>query len=258
MRHRIALLWLLVCAFVSVASAQSNREYYELRVYYYTGEESEQKLDRYFKNALVPAIHKAGVRKVGVFKSSYHDTSAVRKFVLLIPYSSLNMLDKLDATIDKDKSYQAAAAEYINSPHDSAPYKRLEKTVLKAFTGMPASRQPKLTGDHKERVYELRSYEGATEKLYRTKVKMFNTGDEVGIFDRLGFNAIFYAEVLAGRSMPNLMYMTSFNDMASRDQHWKAFGDDPAWNKLKADKQYDNTVSHIDIWFLSPTEYSDF
>jgi hypothetical protein len=89
-------------------------------------------------------------------------------------------------------------------------------------------------------------------------VKMFNTGDEVGIFDRLGFNAIFYAEVLAGRSMPNLMYMTSFNDMASRDQHWKAFGDDPAWNKLKADKQYDNTVSHIDIWFLSPAEYSDF
>jgi hypothetical protein len=52
--------------------------------------------------------------------------------------------------------------------------------------------------------------------------------------------------------------MTSFDNMESRNQHWKAFGDDPQWIKLKSDKQYDNTVSRIDIWYLSPVEYSDF
>ena len=29
--------------------------------------------------------------------------------------------------------------------------------------------------------------------------------------------------------MPNLMYMTSFDNMAARDEHWKAFSSDPLW-----------------------------
>ena len=33
--------------------------------------------------------------------------------------------------------------------------------------------------------------------------------------------------------MPNLMYMTSFENKAARDEHWKTFGSDPEWKKLK-------------------------
>ena len=86
---------------------------------------------------------------------------------------------------------------------------------------------------------------------------MFNEGGEVNLFNRLGFNAVFYGEVLAGSRMPNLMYMTSFEDKASRDEHWKAFGADPEWKKLSADPLYKNNVSKIDIAFLHPTDYSD-
>ena len=38
---------------------------------------------------------------------------------------------------------------------------------------------------------------------------------------------MFYASVLAGARMPNLMYMTTFENQAERDAHWKTFGDDP-------------------------------
>lgn len=256
--RRILLTTLIAILTLGMAHAQSAaREYYELRVYNYTGDSLERRLDNYLGKALVPALHRAGISKVGVFKSSHHDTATNRRFVVLIPYRSLNMLDSINAIIEKDKAYQASGADYINAAHNNAPYQRIEKSILKAFEGMPATKTPKLTGENKDRVYELRSYEAATEKLYRTKVKMFNTGDEVGIFEKLGFNAVFYAEVLAGKAMPNLMYMTSFDNMASREKHWKAFGDDPAWNKLKADKQYDNTVSRIDIWYLYPADYSD-
>ena len=109
-----------------------------------------------------------------------------------------------------------------------------------------------------ERVYELRSYESATEKIFQNKVHMFNEGDEIGLFKRLNFNAIFYAEVVAGSKMPNLMYMTSFENMADRDAHWKSFGSDPVWKKLSAMSEYKNNVSHIDIMFLRPTDYSDY
>lgn len=57
--------------------------------------------------------------------------------------------------------------------------------------------------------------------------------------------------------MPNLMYMTSFDDMAARDAHWKTFGADPYWKELSARPEYQNNVSHIDIVFMHPTGYSD-
>jgi hypothetical protein len=87
---------------------------------------------------------------------------------------------------------------------------------------------------------------------------MFNTGDEVGLFNRLGFNAVFYASVIAGAKMPNLMYMTTFNSKADRDKHWETFSADAYWKELSAKPEYQHNVSHADIIFLQPANYSDF
>jgi hypothetical protein len=86
---------------------------------------------------------------------------------------------------------------------------------------------------------------------------MFNDGGEVPLFVRLGFNAVFYGEVIAGSHQPNLMYMTTFENKASRDEHWKAFSNDAEWNKLKVNPEYQNNVSKNTSFFLYPTEYSD-
>lgn len=134
----------------------------------------------------------------------------------------------------------------------------MENILLQAFPGMPRLEAPaSLKGPASEHVYELRSYEGPTEKYFTNKVQMFNKGDEIGLFKRLGFNAVFYASVLAGAHMPNLMYMTSFDDMAAREAHWKTFGADPYWKELSAKPEYQNNVSHIDIVFMHPAPYSD-
>ena len=59
-------------------------------------------------------------------------------------------------------------------------------------------------------LYELRSYESPTEELHRIKVNMFNAGGEITLFKRLDFQAVFYADVLSGSQMPNLVYMVVF------------------------------------------------
>ena len=87
---------------------------------------------------------------------------------------------------------------------------------------------------------------------------MFNAGGEIKLFERLGFNAVFYGEVISGAKMPNLMYMTTFADQQSRDAHWKSFVDSPEWKGLIAMEKYKNNISHIDITFLYPTDYSDY
>jgi hypothetical protein len=87
---------------------------------------------------------------------------------------------------------------------------------------------------------------------------MFNAGGEVTLFDRLQFNSVFYAEVISGSKMPNLMYMTTFSDLESHDAHWDAFRNAPEWLELKDQPKYQNNVSHADIMLLYPTEYSDY
>jgi len=57
--------------------------------------------------------------------------------------------------------------------------------------------------------------------------------------------------------MPNLVYMTSFNNQAERDAKWKIFSDDPEWKRISTLPIYLNTVSHADIILMHATNYSD-
>ena len=235
-----------------------SREFYQLTVYHFAGEAQEKMLDNYFQNALLPSLHRIGLKQVGVFKSWANDTTANKIICVFIPFKSLEMVTKLPEKLKSDAAYAAAAAEYTNASYNSPPYSRIETILLQAFPLAPQMQLPMLHSAKKDRVYELRSYESATENKFENKVDMFNLGDEIGLFKRLNFNAIFYSSVLAGSKMPNLMYMTSFENKVDREEHWKTFGSDPYWKKLSAMPQYQNNVSHIDITFLYPAEYSDF
>jgi hypothetical protein len=197
-----------------------------------------------------------GITKVGVFKPRDNDTTAKSRWFVFIPYKSLRQFESIQNKLETDRIYNSAADEYMTA-FDKPPYQRMEKILARAFPHMPVSAIPNLTTPRADRVYELRSYESATEKLHRNKVKMFNAGNEVSIFKRLGFNAVFYSQVIVGRSMPNLMYMTTFDNMQSHDEHWKNFGNDDEWKKLVKLPEYQHNVSHQDIYLLYPAEYSD-
>ena len=257
MRTGIALLLMIFLVTESRAEA-SGKTYYQLTVYHFTTDAQEQVLDGYLQEALLPALHRQQIKQVGVFKAISNDTSTQKKLYVLIPFQSLEAVTAVPLKLQNDKEYQTKGAAYINAVYNAAVYTRMETILPQAFSLAPVMQLPQLKAPKKERVYELRSYESATEKIFQNKVHMFNEGDEIGLFKRLNFNAIFYAEVVAGSKMPNLVYMTSVENMADRDAHWKSFGSDPHWKKLSAMPEYKNNVSHIDIMFLRPTDYSDY
>ncbi len=249
-----------ISIFIVVSWSQpqkSARGFYQLTVYQYSQPEQEKVLDNFLQQALLPALHRMQINNVGVFKAIANDTSKTKTLYVLTPLKSLDMITKMADKLADDKDYQASGAEYINAVYTAAPYNRMETILLKSFHLAPALKLPALTAAKKERVYELRSYESATEKIFRNKVQMFNEEDEIGIFTRLNFNAIFYSEVIAGSKMPNLMYMTSFENMQDREAHWKKFREDSVWKKISSMPMYQKNVSHIDITFLRPVEYSD-
>ena len=243
---------------IQVFSASSqNLEYYQIKVYHLANEQQQQVVENFLQNAYVPAMHRAGVKKLGVFKPVDNDTSSDRRLFVFVPFRSQADLFKLTQQVEKDKAYLTAGKDYLEAPYNNIPYKRIETIVLEAFPDMPRFEAPALKSAMDNRVYELRSYESPTEKLHDNKVQMFNEGGEIKIFKRLNFNAVFYSRVKAGSHMPNLMYMTTFEDRADRDAHWKSFSADTAWKQLSARPEYQHNVSHQDIIFLRPLAYSD-
>ena len=252
----ILILFALSVGTPKVFSQSENKTFYEIKVYHFDSKEQENQLDLYLKEALLPALNRKGIKTVGVFKPVGNDTLADKRIYVLTPFKSANQFIDLPEELQKDQQFKAAGKFYLEAKHNQAPYKRMESVFLKAFAGMPTLSVPTLKNGPEKRVYELRSYESPTEEIFKNKVHMFNEGEEIDIFDRLGFNAVFYGSVISGSRMPNLMYMITFEDMASRDEHWKAFGSDAGWKKLSAMENYQNNVSKIDVLFLRPTDYS--
>lgn len=244
---------------VTVAGAQTKpaQSFYQISVYHYKDTTQERTIDEYLQKALLPALHRMSLKNIGVFKALSNDTTPDKTMYVLMPVQSLNGMAEIGSKLNADKAYSAAGSRYLSAPYDTAPYTRMETILLQAFPLAPNIAQPQLKSAHKDRVYELRSYEGPTEKLHASKVKMFNVGDEVSIFRNLNFNAVFYGEVLAGSRMPNLMYMTTFENMPDRESHWKAFNNDTTFKRLLSMPEYAHNVSKADIIFLRPTDYSD-
>ena len=234
---------------------KKQREYLQIKIYHATDSAHVAIIDQYLQASLIPVLEKNGFRKTGVFKAIDNDTARDKRVYVMIPFTALTQLERLNAIAEKTILDSVTARAYTKAVFNKAPFTRIETVLLYSFEGAPQVVPSGLKGDKAARVYELRSYESATEALHLNKVQMFNAG-EVELFDRLGFNAVFYGQVIAGNRMPNLMYMTSFDDKASRDAHWKAFGGDPAWKTMSSKPEYQNNVSKIEIVFLRPVAYS--
>ena len=252
----VSLLMLLFTVLISTSQTfgvAPKREFYQLKVYHLKDNNQKDRLETYLKQAYLPALHRAGVGKVGVFKPA---TDADSLVYVLIPFKSADQFMSLSETLAKDKEYTTAGQDYINAEFNNPVFKGVESFLMEAFAGMPALNVPKLQSQPTERIYELRNYEAATEKLHENKVSQFNNG-ELDIFKRLGFNTVFCGQVKAGGKLPSLMYMTSFENKAERDTHWKAFSDDAGWKKLNALPEYAHNFLRADIYLLHPTAYSE-
>lgn len=228
---------------------QAQREVYEWREYEMRFGANVAQLENYFKTALIPALNKLGVKTVGVFKEWRASDPA--RIYLLTPYASFESYVSVNTKLKSDADYLKNSAAYNSLPADKPLYDRFTSSLMNAFEGWPVLTVP----SGASRIFELRTYEGASEDAVRRKIKMFHDG-EFPIFQRAKLNPVFFGEVIAGDRLPRLTYMLTCNSMEERDKGWGAFIADPEWKKLVGDSQYANTISKIVNTFLVPTSYS--
>jgi hypothetical protein len=230
-----------------------NQEYYELRIYKIFDYDKQLACESYLKDALLPALNRMGIDRVGVFTNQ--DDENDHSVFMLIPFPTVDKFTEMNKTLAADKEYQTAAASYFDRKPKDPVYERIESRFMKAFSGIPVIEVPQVSAEKKERLFELRLYQSHTEDHARRKVQMFNEG-EIQIMRDTKLGPVFFGETLIGPDVPNLVYMLSGSDAESHQQHWKDFLAHPEWKRIKVLEQYKDTVSKIQKWMLEPTSYS--
>lgn len=254
------LMTLLVATFsltAVLAQKKMQADHYMVRIYHCSDLQQVARIEEYTGKQLLPFLHKQGVKHVGIFMPLNNDTLTDKKLMVWIPLTSLDQMTRIEKQFESLDPWGKDPLARLDSANGKPPYNRIEISFSSAFRDMTRYQPSTSFKRSPDNVYEYRSYESSTEGLHLGKVHMFNEGGEVPLFQRLDFNALFYARVIAGPRMPNLIYMTRFADMPSRTAHWKAFGDDPQWKKLVADPKYQGNVSRNETILMRASQYSD-
>ena len=239
-------------AFISAKSAEmpkkKKQEWYEWRIYTLKNETQQKLVEDYFEQALIPAMNRQGSKNIGLFKELKPE--AQTRLFAIIPYNDISNYLEAEAKLAKDAVYQTAAAPYLTAPSTAPAYDRIQSNLLKAFDGMPVMEVP----EKKDRIFELRRYESASESAGKKKIEMFNSAGEIAIFKRVGLTPVFFGEAVIGEMRPNLTYMLTFDDMPEHDKNWKTFVSDPDWKKISSMPEYADSkiVSRITRTFLAP------
>jgi len=233
------------------SSTSTEREYYELRRYHILSGPMKQLADSYFKDALVPALNRLGIKPVGVFNTTI-GAQGPSSYVLM-PAPKSETLVAAERNLLDDAEYQKAAAPFLNAPARDPGAVRMESSLLYAFESLPKLAPPP-AGPH---IIEMRTYESTTMQDHIRKVEMMNSG-EGAIFKKSNFWPIFMGDRLIGPRQPGLTYMISMSSLADRDKNWAAFFGSPEWKALTANPRFsfEPIVSNVDNEILTPAAYS--
>ena len=226
----------------------------ELRRYRLRSGALASRFAAYAKDALVPALGRAGLAPIGAWNVAMGPDSPTLH--LLLPHPDATAVVTLDARLEADAEYRRAAAGSLALPPVDPPFLSCDSSLHAAVGTMPGIEKPAGPAAGKSRVFELRTYRSATEAASRRKIEMFEAGGELALFRRVGLNTVFFGRDLVGGGLPSLTYMVVFADDAAREKAWAAFREHPEWVRMRDDPRYADTVSSIDSSLLRPTDYS--
>lgn len=229
---------------------------FELRRYRLHTGTMANRFNAYVKDALLPALGRAGISPVGAFNVQMGADSPT--LYLLLPHASADSVATLGDRVDADAAYRKAAGELPGLPSGDPPYLRCDSSLHTGVPTLPGIDKLPPAVAVPSRIFELRTYRSHSEPASRKKIDMFEAKGELAVFKRDGLHTVFFSRDLVGEGLPSLTYMLAFADAAAREKAWGVFRDDPEWAKLRALPGYADAevVSGITAALLRPTDYS--
>ena len=231
-----------------------NQQYFEWISYHLPMGTRQGLLAQYYRDVAIPTLNRAGINNIGVFNVRHGINNPTLH--VIIPHPTLESIVTLNDKLLDDTSFVQAGSDVLRSRLSEMAFVGMEKTIMKAFTHLPEIQIPTQKKENRSRIFQVRVYEAPSLTASKRKVKMFNEGGEIAIFKKTGLQPIFFGETIAGKMMPNLVYMLAFDDFENMSKAWDTFRSDPEWVVLRDDPYYAETVSRINDWVWTPTPFS--
>ena len=237
----------IMTCFVSKSEAQVNDgQIQEWRIYSFQMGGSAARLDRLMTDILLPLYKDMGI-EVGCFRENNQNSPVVYYYLFVYPsfdaYLKANDILLQNSAFVEAMTQDAAANRSMFFRYDS-------------YLCRPFERWKKVTPVAGKTIFEWRKYDSANIEAGARKVQMFNKG-EIEIFLECGVNPFSFGQIMAGKDMPGLIYVTHFDDMADRDASWNKFSNHPEWQRMRADPEWANaTLPNNRVVFLTPLPYS--
>ncbi|MGD0774870.1 MAG: NIPSNAP family protein [Candidatus Solibacter sp.] len=187
------------------------------------------RLTDYLSKAYLPALAKVHTGPTLVLEATL--APHLPQVTVLTGYQSVEEMWSLRAKVDGDKALEAATDAW----ETEAPFENITSSLLRVGDYSPelAPLNPQPTAP---RVFEMRIYHAPTWKNMRGLEWRFREG-EVSILTKIGATPILFAPTVIGDDVPNMTWITAFENEAARDKAWAAFGADPDWQKLSAESR---------------------
>jgi len=167
-------------------------------------------------------------------------------------FGSLDHWQSVQRALASSASYQQGFSEWEAGAEP--PYESYSERLLAATDFNPGF---STNGNGSAHIFEYRMYHSPAYRQLQALNERF-AGSEIAIFHRTGVNPILYTNALSGDALPNLTYLTPFENLSAREKAWAAFTTDPEWLKLRAEsvEKYGqiSSVMHISLW--KPAAYS--
>ena len=110
-----ALLLFISVVFNGFGAGLAKQQYYEIKIYRIADKTQESRVDAYLKDAYLPALHRAGIPVVGVFKPVEADTAFGKLIYVFIPFKTIDQFMQLPELLEKDKVYTEAGKSFIDA-----------------------------------------------------------------------------------------------------------------------------------------------
>jgi hypothetical protein len=242
-----------VLAFAGTAGpAGEKRRVFTLEQYYLKNGSQVQRIHDHISKAALPALGKvhSGPKIVLEALIAAHQPQVA----VILGFESIEELWSVRSKVITD---QELARSYESwESHPEQPYEHFSTALLEATDYMPElvnDREPRKS----PRIFELRTYHSPTWRQLRALHERF-AGPEIRIFHRVGVHPVLYTSTLVGNDMPNLTYLTPFDDLASREKAWNAFSADPEWVRVRKESidRHGQISSVIQIALYRATTYS--
>jgi hypothetical protein len=227
---------------------------YELRVYE-AAEGKMDALDARFRQHTVRLFAKHGMTNVGYFKPvAAPDKPADNRIFYILGYKD---------RAARDAAWKAFAAdpEWVSVYQSSQADGSLTTSIANTFyTATDYSPKLNLTPSTTPRLFELRTYRATPGKLENVHNRFRD--NTIRIFAKHGMTNMLYWRPVEGQTgmEDKMTYLLAFPSVEARNASWRAFGQDPEWQRVAKESEADGPIlaqpGAIVSIQLTPTDYS--